>query len=245
MAELEVFQDEASLHAAAAQRICTRAADAVRQRGRFTLVLAGGSTPRGVYSLLAGEYRQQFPWTKTHFFWGDERHVPPDHPDSNYRMAWDAMLSRVPVPAENIQRIRAERSDPEQSAREYSSDILKFFGSGSGDLPSFDLALLGLGPDGHTASLFPDTAALGETKNLVVANWVEKFKSYRITMTLPLLNQAREIMFLVQGADKAPALRDALIGGGQPQRLPAQLIHPQSGKLTWLVDQQAASLLRD
>ena len=206
------------------------------------MVLAGGSTPRGVYAVLAHEFRQQFPWKNTHFFWSDERHVPPDHADSNYRMAWDTMLSPVTVPQANIHRIRAELADPAQAAREYSSHIRKWFGALEGKYPRFDLVLLGLGSDAHTASLFPGTSALGAAESLVVANWVEKVNSFRITMSVPLLNQASRTFFTVQGPEKAHALHAVLQGGFHPKEFPAQLIRPVNGEVLWLADREAASL---
>jgi 6-phosphogluconolactonase len=240
MPNVEIFPDAKELAEAAAARITARAVSAVRERGTFSLVLAGGTTPRAVYSLLATRRHNEFPWLQVHFFWGDERHVPPTNPDSNYRMAWDAMLSHVMVPVENVHRIHAEESDAELAAIEYSMDILNALGS----RPVFDLVLLGLGPDGHTASLFPHTAALQEAERLVVANWVEKLKTNRITMTMPLLKKAREIVFLVQGGEKAQALHDVIEGAYTPEALPAQLIVQNAKNVVWMIDHDAATLLK-
>lgn len=239
MTKVEVFPNAEALNREAAQQIAHRTREAVQCRGRCSVVLAGGSTPRALYSILATEYREQVPWSACHFFWGDERCVPPDHPESNYRMAMEAMLARVPVPAENIHRIRAEDPDAQRAAKQYGDEIRAYFGDGK--VPVFDIVLLGLGPDGHTASLFPGTAALQEREKLVVANWVGKFAAFRITMTAPLLKLAACAMFLVQGTGKAEVLRSALHGAYEPEKLPAQLIRPVNGDLLWLVDEAAAS----
>ena len=164
---------------AAAEEFVNQATGTVRANGRFTVALSGGSTPRSLFSLLATTFRDQLPWDKMFFFWGDERHVPPDHPESNYRMAYEALLSKVPVPAENVFRVPAEIPDANQAAADYEQTLRKFFQLSPGAFPRFDLILLGMGPDGHTASLFPGTSALQEKSRLVVANWVEKFKAYR------------------------------------------------------------------
>jgi 6-phosphogluconolactonase len=182
------------------------------------------------------------PWDKIYFFWGDERHVPPDHPDSNFRMANEALLSKVPVPAANIFRIPAENPDASAAAQAYEETLRKFFGLGAGEFPRFDLILLGIGPEGHTASLFPETAALQEKSRLVVANWVEKLKANRITMTLPVFNAAREVAFLVSGTDKAPIVHEAL-EGKNPEKYPCRMVEPNDGKLIWFVDRAAASEL--
>jgi 6-phosphogluconolactonase len=228
---------------AAASEFTQQAAEAVNARGLFAVALSGGSTPRALYSLLASDkYRNQVPWDKTHFFWGDERDVPLDHPDSNYRMADDAMLSKVPAPSSNVHRVRTEVGDAVAAAAQYEEELRKVFHIPEGEFPRFDLVLLGMGPDGHTASLFPGTEALGEQHRLVVANRVEKFGSYRITMTLPVLNNAACVMFLVTGEDKAQILKEVL--EGEPGPYPSQLIQPVNGRLLWLVEQNAASLLQ-
>jgi len=226
----------------AASEFIQQAVAAAQAKGHFAVALSGGSTPRTLYSLLASDaYRDRLPWDKIHFFWGDERHVPPDHPDSNYRMAREAMLSKVPVPAGNIHRIKTEQADAGAVAAQYEAELRSFFQTADGQFPRFDLVLLGMGPDGHTASLFPGTAALAERQRLVVANRVEKLGTYRITLTLPVLNNAACVMFLVTGEDKAQVLKEVL--EGEPDRYPSQLIKAVNGRLIWVVEQSAASLL--
>jgi len=217
--------------------------EAVGQRGRFTIALAGGSTPKSLYNLLATNARTTLPWDRMFFFWGDERHVPPTDPESNYRMADEAMLSKVPVPPGNVFRIKTENPEAAAAAEDYEKTIRKFFALEAGQFPRFDLILLGMGPDGHTASLFPGTTALQEKLRLVVANWVEKMKTHRISLTLPVLNAARCVTFLVSGTDKAPALKAVLEENVPPEQYPAKLIKPSDGKLIWLIDRAAASQL--
>ena len=239
--EIRVLADAQELFHAAAEQFIQQANEAISRSGRFAVVLSGGSTPRGLYWLLASEFRSSVPWKQTFFFWGDERHVPPDHPDSNYRMANEAMLSKVPVPAENVFRIPAEEKDASVAAAEYEQGLRNFFHLQPGEFPSFDLIHLGMGPDGHTASLFPGTAALKEKSRLVVANWVEKFKTHRITVTIPVLNNGKCITFMVAGADKAPALHEVLEGDAPGDQFPAKLVRPTKGKLIWFVDRAAAA----
>jgi 6-phosphogluconolactonase len=209
------------------------------------VALSGGSTPKALFSLLVEDdsFTNKIPWDKIHFFWGDERHVPPQDEQSNFRMADEIMLAKAHVRAENIHRMRTEQSDSEKVAQDYEKELLKFFQLATDQLPIFNFNLLGLGPDGHTASLFPGTKALYAYNRLVVANWVEKFETHRITMTAPVLNNADTIVFLVSGQDKAEVLQKVLDGDHQPDLLPAQLIRPTHGKLIWLVDQAAASRL--
>jgi len=232
---------------AAAEECVRLALEAVEARGRFSVALAGGSTPKRLYALLANEqessFRTRFPWGKTHFFWGDERPVPPDHADSNYRMAFEAMLSKVPVSPWQLHRIEGENDDASKAAEVYEQDLLQHFRPNRGAWPQFDLALLGLGPDGHTASLFPYTDVLDEKARLAAAVWVPRFQASRITLTAPLLNHAANILFLVSGKDKAEALQAVLHGEFQPRRYPAQLIRPVQGSLQWLADRDATSLL--
>ncbi len=213
------------------------------ESGRFAVALSGGSTPRGLYSLLSTpEFRDQVPWRKAHLFWGDERCVLPDHPESNYGMVRNALLSRVSIPEKNIHRMKGE-GNPEGSALEYEQSLREFFRLSDGELPRFDLILLGLGPDGHTASLFPGAQVLQEKSRLVAAVYVEKMKSHRLTLTLPVLNHGANIFFLVAGKEKAPVLRDVLQGKSQPEPLPAQCVQPARGRLVWLVEESAAALL--
>lgn len=237
---LSIPQD---LFQAAAEEVLHAATDAVAQRGRFTIALSGGSTPRNLYTLIAANASASLPWAQMFFFWGDERHVPPRDPDSNYRMANETLLSKVPVPAANIFPIPAENPDPSAAAQVYEQTLRKFFASASGEFPRFDLILLGMGPDGHTASLFPETAVLQEKSRLVVDNWVEKLGASRITLTLPVLNAARCVLFLVSGTDKAAALHEVLEGNAPSEKYPARLVQPSDGKLIWFVDRAAASEL--
>ncbi len=176
--EIRIVNTQADLFQTAAQDFVTLANDAIAVRGKFTVALSGGTTPKGMFALLASAAFPSIPWEQIFFFWSDERHVPPNDPDSNYRMANEAMLSKVPVPAENIFRIRAEEKDANIAAREYEQTIQNFFGLKPGEFPRFDLIHLGMGPDGHTASLFPGSAGLEEQSRLVIANWVEKFKTF-------------------------------------------------------------------
>lgn len=231
------------LFQAAAEEVIRSATDAVAKRGRFTIALSGGSTPRNLYTLIAANASTTLPWSQMFFFWGDERHVPPDSPDSNYRMAKESLLSKVPIPPANIFPVPAENPDAAQVAEVYEQTLRKFFAVAPGEFPRFDLILLGMGPDGHTASLFPETAALQEKSRLVVANWVEKLGGSRITFTLPLLNSARCVAFLVSGTDKAAALHEVLEGNAPADKYPSRLVQPNEGKLIWFVDRAAASEL--
>jgi 6-phosphogluconolactonase len=239
--EIRIVADNASLFQAAAEEFVSQATRAVAAHNRFTVALSGGSTPRGLFSLLATKYRDPLPWDKMFFFWSDERHVPPDNPESNYRMAYEAMLSKVPVPSKNVFRVPAENPDANRAAETYEQTVREFFGLPAGTFPPFDLILLGMGPDGHTASLFPDSSAVREKQRLIVANWVEKFKTDRITFTAPLINRAEVVMFLIAGADKASALREVLEGTEPPHLYPSKLIHPVNGRLIWLLDKAAAA----
>ncbi len=242
-AEIRTLTTPQELFAAAAEEVVRTGNEAVGQRGRFTIALAGGSTPKSLYNLLATNARTTLPWDRMFFFWGDERHVPPTDPESNYRMADEAMLSKVPVPPGNVFRIKTENPEAAAAAEDYEKTIRKFFALEAGQFPRFDLILLGMGPDGHTASLFPGTTALQEKLRLVVANWVEKMKTHRISLTLPVLNAARCVTFLVSGTDKAPALKAVLEENVPPEQYPAKLIKPSDGKLIWLIDRAAASQL--
>ncbi|MFQ6104350.1 MAG: 6-phosphogluconolactonase [Candidatus Glassbacteria bacterium] len=234
------------LSKAAAEEFVSLEQEAIKQKGSFAVALSGGNTPRGLYSLLASEadpYRTQIRWDRVHFFWGDERNVSPDHPDSNFRMVMDALLSKVPVPAENIHRIKAEDADIEKAAGDYERLLRKVFSLKASKLPRFDLVLLGMGRDGHTASLFPLTDVLGERERLVAALYVEKLDSHRITLTIPVINNAACIVFLVSGGEKAETLKKVLHGKYQPEQFPAQAIRPTRGRLLWIVDSNAARLL--
>jgi 6-phosphogluconolactonase len=236
----------AELARAAAEEVVRLAGEAVAARGRFTFVLSGGSTPRSLFTLLADpheSFRDRITWNAVHVFWGDERCVPPDHPDSNYRMAREALLDHVPIPAANVHRIAAENPDAAAAAALYDAELGTFFSLADGEnrgLPRFDLILLGLGPDGHTASLFPGNAAVHETERRVIAPFVEKLNTHRITLTAPVLNHAAVVIFLVSGAEKVAALAAVIEGARQVDLYPAQIIQPDDGALMWLVDNAAA-----
>jgi len=195
-----------------------------------------------VYAAWAERGKSTFPWPKTFFFFGDERSVPPDHPDSNFRMARESLFSKVPVPQENIFRIPAEVGAT-KAAEQYEKTLQEFFKLQTGQLPRLDLILLGIGEEGHTASLFPGSEALSETSRLVAPNWIEKLKTERITFTFPAINNAAETMFLVAGAAKATIVREIFLTEGE--QYPAQRVHPTHGRLLWMVDQPAASLLKE
>ena len=244
MTTVEVFPTLERLARAAAGQFVHVASQAIAANGTFSVALSGGSTPRPVYSRLASEaFAKRVDWANVHVFWGDERCVPPDDPQSNYRMARDALLDAVPLPRENIHRIRGE-DKPESAAAAYERELRTFFGTGpDGKTPAtgFDLIFLGMGDDGHTASLFPGSPAVRETVRWVSAQYVEAASMWRITLTPVIINAARNITFLVSGGDKAQRLRDVLEGPEQPEVLPAQAIKPVQGRLLWLVDEAAAS----
>ncbi len=242
-AEIRVLTTPQDLFAAAAEEIVRLANEAVAERGRFTIALSGGSTPKSLYTLLATNARTMLPWERMFFFWGDERHVPPTDPDSNYRMANEALLSKVSVPPANVFRVPAENPEAATVAKEYESTLKRFFQTEAGQFPRFDLILLGMGPDGHTASLFPGTAGLAERSRWVIANWVEKLKTHRLSFTLPVLNAARCVAFLVSGTDKAQVLKSVLQENVAGEQYPAKLVQPVDGRLVWFLDRAAASAL--
>ena len=237
---IQVFSSPELLADAVAQHIVTSAAEAISSRGRFTLALAGGSTPRAAYSRLAvGDSRLPTgDWRLFHILWGDERCVPPDDLRSNYRMAKEALLDRVPIPADQIHRIRGE-DDPEKAAADYERELRALLGS-----DGLDLVLLGLGEDGHTASLFPGQAAVHETTRWVVAVPAPDATMWRITLTPAVLNAARNVTFVVSGANKAARLQQVLQGPFAPDILPAQAIRPVQGRLSWMVDAAAGARLQ-
>lgn len=242
--DIHVYPSTPALLEAAAQHLLDHARQAIAARNSFTIALAGGSTPKGLYAMLAASpFRSQLDWTKIRFFWGDERHVPPDHADSNFRMAHEAFLSRVPVPMAHVHRVPGELPDAQTAADRYEAVLREQFNVSEPDIPRFDFILLGMGPDGHTASLFPGTRAVHETSRLVAAPRVEKFQTSRITFTPVLLNHARQVTFLICGQAKAETLHAVLEGPFQPGVLPAQIIGPRAGTLTWFVDQEAAGAL--
>jgi 6-phosphogluconolactonase len=242
---LERLNDLQAVARRAAELFVERAR-AARTRGHFTVALSGGSTPRSLHTLLAGpDFRNQVDWAQVQFYWGDERYVSPDNPESNYRMARETLLDKLPeVRPQQIHRIHTELPDPAQAADLYEEELRREFTLAAGELPRFDLVYLGLGPDGHTASLFPHTEALRVRERLVVANYVPKLASTRITMTAPVLNAAATVAFLVAGSDKAAALAAVLEGPRDPETYPAQLVQPAHGTLYWLVDHAAAAGLK-
>ncbi len=249
---IRIFPDADQLARFAAGLFLSRLTLSMSLQVEFTVALSGGSTSKKMFEILGNDerlkkqvkYGVEFELLEyVHFFWTDERHVPPDHAESNYKLAYDSMLSPLGIREANIHRIKGELEDAGEAARQYEAEILRDFPSSEGQLPKFDLIFLGMGPDGHTASLFPGTKALQEENRLVVSNWVGKFYTERITMTAPLLNNAACVVFLVSGQDKALPLKAVLEGRYEPQQLPAQLVRPESGKLTWLLDSAAASLL--
>jgi 6-phosphogluconolactonase len=248
MKNVEVLPSAESVMRAAADYFAARASEAIAESGRFAVALSGGNTPRGTYALLASDpYAARIAWKHVHFFWSDERCVPPDDVASNYRMACDTLLDRVPVPAANVHRIAGE-STPDAAAADYESELRRFFTAAHGPPPSapgrsFDLVFLGMGDDGHTASLFPGTAAVRENRRWVVAHHVDKLAAWRITLTPPVINSARNVVFLVSGAEKAAALRRAVNGAHDPDAVPAQAVAPREGRLQWLVDATAAAEL--
>jgi 6-phosphogluconolactonase len=241
---IRILKNLEQVSSAATEEVIQISVDAVEKRGLFRIALSGGSTPKTLYSKLATDQdlKKQMPWQNTHFFWSDERTVPPDHPESNYRMVHEAMLKHVPVSETQIHRIHAETEDDNRAAEEYEKEIRQHFNETPPAVPQFDLILLGMGPDGHTASLFPGTEALKEQKRLVVSNWVPKFNTHRITFTVPLINHAANVIFLLCGEDKAATLKAVLEGPYDPEVYPSQLIKPE-GQLIWFVDQAAGKLL--
>jgi 6-phosphogluconolactonase len=243
--EIRILADGAAIARRAAQEFVQAAATAARERGAFHVALAGGSTPKALYELLANDpvLRLRVPWDKIQVFFGDERHVGPGHADSNFRMATETMLSKVPLKANQVTRIKGEHPDAEQAAREYEEAIASHFGLRTGEPPRFDLLLAGMGNEGHTLSLFPGTKALHADGRVVVRNWVGKLYTERITITAPAACAAAEILFMVTGADKALALKGVLEGPYEPEQLPAQLLQPTNGKLLWLVDTAAGAML--
>jgi 6-phosphogluconolactonase len=241
--EIVIAPDGAALADIAARTIVEAATDAVAARGRFTIALAGGATPRDTYERLAAPpFRDRLPWDRTLAFFGDERAVPPEHPDSNYRMAREALLSAVPLPPAQVFRIRGEADDTEVAASEYARTLAAVFKTRRGEVPRFDLVLLGLGVDGHTASLFPGSPVLKEIFRTVAAvHATAASVPQRLTLTLPVFNAAARVVFLVSGAEKAKIVKAAL--SDHVAGVPAAMVRPPGGRLTWLLDRGAAALL--
>jgi 6-phosphogluconolactonase len=237
---LLVYETPEELAEAAARDFAARAEDTINERGRFAVALAGGSTPKATYKALARDYADKLDWSKIHVFFGDERTVPPHHEDSNYGTVHETLLSHLTVGS--VHRMRCELP-PTEAAAAYEQELRVFFGTVG--TPSFDLILLGLGEDGHTASLFPETAALDVTDRWVVANLVLKLETSRLTLTIPVINAAKAVTFLVAGEDKAGTLKKILESDADPRGYPAKFIRPEGGDLTWMVDRAAADSLEN
>ena len=240
-----VESDPAALARRAAHHLVEMASEAAEANGRARIAISGGSTPKAAFQLLADPnepFRKHMPWEDVELFWVDERTVPPDHPDSNYRMTREALLDHVPLHPQQVHRMEGELQ-PEVAAARYESELRNTFRLEGAETPRFDLISLGMGDDGHTASLFPHTAAIHEMSRLVTANQVPQKDTWRITLTWPVINQARSVFFLIAGTDKASVLHEVFTGPRDPERLPSQLIWPSSGILTLFLDKAAAALL--
>lgn len=238
---IQVLPTAVDLFRVAAEEFTRTGKKSIAARGRFAVALSGGSTPKSLYSLLASSYAN-FDWNHTFLFFGDERHVPPTDAESNFRMVNEALLSKISIPAENVFRVHAEKPDAGEAAADYEDLLRRFFELKPGEFPRFDLIFLGMGPDGHTASLFPDSEGLKEQAKLVIANWVEKFKTYRITFTFPVLNAAAQCIFMASGPDKADMVHQVLEGHNRPP-YPSQQVQPANGVLHWMLDEPAAAKL--
>lgn len=244
-ATVNILPDSKTLARAGVDMVVKAAREAISTSGRFTIALSGGSTPKAVFELLASDHaagRCSVNWEKVHVFFGDERCVPSDHPDSNYRMASEALLSKVPIPQSQVYRVQTELGET-AAAERCVADLRVGCQPAAGAVPRLDLVMLGMGSDGHTVSLFPETTALSEESAWVVANWVPKLSTHRITFTYPLINAAKEVLFIAGGAEKATMLRNVLRGDPTGQSHPSQKVKPVNGKLTWMVDEAAATSL--
>jgi 6-phosphogluconolactonase len=237
-----VLDDAQALYIRAAEEIAHHAGEAICTHGEFTLCLSGGSTPAGTYELLATRFLLSIDWKEVQFYWGDERCVPPEDPASNYAMAHQTMLSRLPTRPDQVHRIHGELP-PDEGAQSYEKHLRNIFGLAEDEFPRFSLALMGLGDNSHTASLFPGTPALHETERLAVAVEVDAPQRHRISLTAPVFNNAATVLFLVSGEGKAQAVKNVLEGPRDPDQFPAQLIAPTNGELVWLLDKAAARLL--
>ena len=241
---IKLFPDISAIAQDAARIFLNAAQQAVKERGVFRVAMAGGSTPKTLYALLVAEpFRAQLPFDKMQLFFGDDRHVPPDHPDSNYRMVSENFVSKTPIKPEQVFRMKTELQDTEKAALEYEQILKTQFALKAGELPRFDLMMLGMGNEGHTLSLFPATTALRDNGRLVVRTWVGKLYTERITCTAPVANNSAAVLFMITGADKAPALKAVLEGPYEPDQLPAQYIKPVNGKLIFLIDSAAGGML--
>ena len=241
--QISIYPDTNTLSREAAQFIVRLANEAIVTHGRFTIALSGGSTPKVLYSLLGDEpYRNQIDWAKVDIFWSDERCVPPDSEDSNYHLAQQVLLSKIPIPESQVHRMPADRPDRDAASQAYTEEMYRTFGTNR--IPKFDLMHLGMGPEGHTCSLFPHQESLHEQQRLVMPVIVPKPPPARLTFTPPLLNAARFVLFLVTGADKADALQAVLEGEYQPDEYPAQIVRPDNGEVIWMLDNAAAARLK-
>jgi 6-phosphogluconolactonase len=243
--EYRVYDGAEALGRAAAEHFLEATQSAVAANGVARVAISGGSTPKRAFELMANpaeKFAAAMPWTRMELYWVDERMVPPDDKDSNYRMTREALLDRVPLKPERIFRIEGEL-DPEQAAARYETSIRNHLRLEGAEGPRFDLLALGMGDDGHTASLFPHTDAIHEMIRIAVANHVPQKETWRVTLTWPVINEARDVFFLIAGKDKAQPVHDVLLGKYQPEALPSQLIRPRSGKLLMLLDREAANLL--
>jgi len=237
--EIIVCQDIEELNRKAAERFIALAGDAISRSERFTVALSGGSTPKALYSLIASpDYRERVDWSRVHLFWGDERCVPPDHMESNFRMVQEALLSKISLPPENVYRMPGEKA-PQDAAADYENELRTFFRPAVNAVPRFDLILLGLGEDGHTASLFPGSSALNEHNRLVATVYVQRLKAHRLTLTLSVINAAGQILFLVSGQSKAAVAKAILSSDSAAKDYPAARVKPIDGRLTWLMTQDA------
>lgn len=242
--EVQVFHSPEDLTSAAADLFLEESRRRIQERNSFTTALSGGTTPRALFQLLSKPpYLPAVEWSKIHFFWGDERSVPPSHADSNYRMAKENLLDQVDIDPNKVHRMETESDPLEQAALAYEERLRRVLTSNRAPEPSLDLILLGMGGDGHTASLFPHSAALNEKNRWVVPNYIESMKTWRMTLTAPFLNRASTIVFLVTGADKASRLKEVIEGPPRPMEWPSQLIQSENGRLIWMVDEAAASKL--
>lgn len=241
---VRVSESAGDVSRAAAELFVAKAVAAVSARGVARIAISGGSTPKALFALLASEYRERVPWGQLQLFWVDERCVPPDDSESNFGVTKTAMLDKVPLPETNIHRMEGEL-DPEEAASRYESEVRNAFKLEGAETPTFDLVLLGLGPDGHTASLFPHTAGLDEMARICIANHVPQKDTWRLTLTWPVIVAGREVAFLLEGAEKAAMVRAVWTGAYDPETYPAQLIRPSSGRLTLLLDAAAAAGLPD
>lgn len=239
---IAIYPNSDILSHEAAQYIVRIATESITTHGRFIIALSGGTTPRKLYGLLGSEpYRGQIDWTLVHIFWSDERCVPPDNEESNYHLAHEVLLSKISIPAAQVHRMPANMPDRHTASREYENEMRRVFGTNG--IPNFDLIQLGMGPEGHTASLFPHQPALHEQQHLVLPVSVPKPPPDRLTFTPPLLNAAHNVLFLVTGSDKADAVHAVLEGPYNPDQYPAQIVRPSNGELTWILDTAATAKL--